>query len=57
MSVDIDQAGETRGTRKINRGDPIRELRRRRGADRGDRARSIEDHGLVDKHLTGANIE
>jgi len=55
--VDIDQAGETRGIRKINRGNAIRELRGRGGADRGDRARSIEDHGLVGKRLAGANIE
>jgi len=33
MSVDIDQPRETRGIRKINRGDAVQELRRRRGTD------------------------
>ncbi len=57
MRVRVDEAGETSGVRKIERGYAAREFRGRRSSNRSDGAIGIKENDLVCEHLTGTNIE
>jgi hypothetical protein len=55
--MNVDQTGEAGGARKIHRHNAARELRGRKGADRGNRSAVIEHNGLVGQNFPGTNVE